>query len=151
MTWHTIESIGKDSYRIYEPMGAIMPSLGVASVNAYLVVGADSAALIDSGMGVGELRAVVDSLTKLPCEVLNTHYHWDHVGANPHFGLRAIHELEGKLLDREQPLGMFLEAFRNPADPVTGPADTLQKGRYAARRAELAGQVDVTDVDAEFE
>src|SRR5206468_9538937 len=41
--------------------------------------------------------------------------------------------------------------LRNRADGVAGAADTLQEGVDRARRAKLAHQVDVADVDAEFE
>jgi glyoxylase-like metal-dependent hydrolase (beta-lactamase superfamily II) len=98
-------------------MGRIDPSIGVETVNMFLLVGRDRAALVDSGMGIGGLRSLVDSITSLPCEVLNTHYHWDHVGANATFGASAIHGLEAALLAREQKLGQFRKAFRNPADP----------------------------------
>jgi len=121
MTWHRIEQMAEATYRIYEPMGAIMPSLGISSVNAYLVVGDDRAALIDSGMGVGRVRDVVESVTCLPCEVLNTHYHWDHVGGNAQFAESGIHELEAMYLGRGQPLGSFRDAFRHPADPSVLP------------------------------
>ena len=46
---------------------------------------------------------------------------------------------------REQP------ALGRAADRVAGAADALQEGRDRARRAELADQVDVADVDAELE
>lgn len=121
MTWHTTERVAKDTYRIYEPLSAIMPSLGISSVNAYLVVGGERAALIDSGMGVGAIREVVERITSYPCDVLNTHYHWDHVGANAQFDQSGIHELEATLLGTDQPSGSFRDAFRHPADPSVLP------------------------------
>ena len=42
-------------------------------------------------------------------------------------------------------------AFGNAIHRVVGAADALQKDRDAARRAELADELDVTDVDAELE
>ena len=51
----------------------------------YLVVGRSRAMLIDAGIGVGNLTALVDSLTKLPLIVVNTHGHPDHVGADYQF------------------------------------------------------------------
>ena len=113
MAWHTVERIAEDTYRIYEPMGAIMPSLGISSVNTYMVVGDERAALIDSGMGVGDVRGEIARITDLPCTVLNTHYHWDHVGANALFEESAIHEAEAEALAQEQHLGAFRKAFRS--------------------------------------
>jgi glyoxylase-like metal-dependent hydrolase (beta-lactamase superfamily II) len=62
-------------------------------VNSYLVAGRDRAVLIDSGLGIGDIRAIVDSLTPLDVLVANTHHHWDHVGGNGSFSEVAIHEL----------------------------------------------------------
>ena len=54
-------------------------------VKSYLVVGPERALLLDTGMGVGDIRALVESLTDRPITVVNSHSHWDHVGANHRF------------------------------------------------------------------
>lgn len=41
--------------------------------------------LIDSGMGIGSLRAEVEKVTKLPVILINTHGHPDHAGGNAEF------------------------------------------------------------------
>jgi hydroxyacylglutathione hydrolase len=70
---HFVEEIAPATYRISE----------VNMINCYLAVGSESALLIDAGLGLGNLRAVVESLTKLPVAVVATHAHCDHVlGAN---------------------------------------------------------------------
>lgn len=48
----------------------------------YLLIGEARAMLIDTGYGEGNLRAVVESITKKPIMVLNTHGHYDHTGGN---------------------------------------------------------------------
>ena len=50
----------------------------VARTAMYLVEGADKAVLIDTGVGVGDLKTVVESLTAKPLIVLITHGHVDH-------------------------------------------------------------------------
>ena len=50
----------------------------VAHTAMYLVEGTDRAVLIDTGVGVGDLKAVVDGLTDRPVTVLLTHGHVDH-------------------------------------------------------------------------
>ena len=54
-------------------------------VISFLVMGNQKAALIDTGTGIGDMRAVVKELTLLPVVVINTHFHWDHVGGNWQF------------------------------------------------------------------
>lgn len=70
-------------------------------VNSYLVLGTERAALIDSGMGIADIRAIVESLTDRDVLVVNTHYHWDHVGGNARFDDVAIQELGAEPLARE--------------------------------------------------
>ena len=50
----------------------------VARTAMYLVEGADRAVLIDTGVGVGDLKSVVAGLTDKPVTVLLTHGHVDH-------------------------------------------------------------------------
>ena len=51
----------------------------------YLVEGSQHALLIDTGMGIGNLRALVSTLTRLPVIVVNSHTHPDHTGSNWQF------------------------------------------------------------------
>jgi glyoxylase-like metal-dependent hydrolase (beta-lactamase superfamily II) len=114
-TWHTITSIGENAYQISEPIGIIEPRFGVSTVNMYLVVGREQAALIDSGMGIGDVFAEIAKITSLPCMVLNTHYHWDHVGANASFEEIAIHKLETDLVAQKQNVASIRKAMKSPA------------------------------------
>ncbi len=48
----------------------------------YLLLGSEKAMLIDTGCGEGNLRHVVESITRKPVMVVNTHGHFDHTGGN---------------------------------------------------------------------
>ena len=76
--WFEVYRVAPDTYAIYEPH-QWEETIG------YLIVGRERAALLDTGMGIGDLPAVVRSLTKLPIVVLNSHTHNDHVGGNWQF------------------------------------------------------------------
>lgn len=54
-------------------------------VNAFLVEGETTAALIDTGCGIGNIAQVVKSLTNKPVVILLTHNHFDHNGGLYHF------------------------------------------------------------------
>ena len=85
-----ITDCGNGIYNIFMPAG----------FNTYLVLGQEKALLVDTGMGVGSLKAVVDSITSLPVQVLNTHGHPDHAGGNAEFGPAMIHPADKATADR---------------------------------------------------
>jgi glyoxylase-like metal-dependent hydrolase (beta-lactamase superfamily II) len=122
MIWHTTTQIAGNVYRISEPFGAIEPRVGLTTVNMYLVVGQDRAVLIDSGLGIGDVGAEIGKITSLPCTVLNTHYHWDHIGANSTFAERAIHEREIGLVAQEPDVRFIRQAMQSPTARAVLPA-----------------------------
>lgn len=72
---HKIVEIAPDTWCLEE--------LGV--VQAFLVVGKERAALLDTGDGMGNLVEEVKEITEKPLYVLNTHGHLDHAGGNSQF------------------------------------------------------------------
>ena len=73
--WFTVEEIDASTYGIAE-YGQWM------KVHSHLFIGDEMAILADTGLGVGNIRAVVESLTRLPVKVVTTHAHWDHTGGH---------------------------------------------------------------------
>ena len=63
-------------------------------VNAYLLVGGDSALLTDTGNGSGNISAVVGTLTEHPVRVIATHGHADHLGGAGWFDEVLIHDAD---------------------------------------------------------
>ena len=60
-------------------------------VYTWLVVGTERACLVDTGLGIEPIRPVVESITRLPVTVVNTHFHFDHVGGNWEFDHLLVH------------------------------------------------------------
>lgn len=73
--WFAVSNPEPGVYTIAEPIHD-------QEVRSSLVVGSERALLIDTGMGVGDIRTLVESLTDRPIVVVNSHSHWDHVGGN---------------------------------------------------------------------
>ena len=57
----------------------------------WLVEGREKALLVDTGLGVGDLRGEVEALTDKPVIVANTHGHGDHSGGNYAFDRVYMH------------------------------------------------------------
>lgn len=68
----------------------------------YLVTGEKSAAVIDTGVGFGNLKKVIETLTDLPYIVLNTHGHMDHLGGNHEFGKAYLSEKDFDMANTEK-------------------------------------------------
>jgi glyoxylase-like metal-dependent hydrolase (beta-lactamase superfamily II) len=76
--WFEVLKIRPGVYAIYEPHQ-------FEEVISYLIIGTRKAVLFDTGMGISNIKAVVEGLTKLPVSVVNSHTHNDHVGDNWRF------------------------------------------------------------------
>ncbi|HZQ70992.1 MAG TPA: MBL fold metallo-hydrolase [Terriglobales bacterium] len=76
--WFEVYRIRPGVFSIYEPHQ-------YEEVISYLILGSKRALLLDTGLGIGDMRAVVRKLTLLPVSVLNSHTHYDHIGDNWQF------------------------------------------------------------------
>ncbi len=74
-----------DVYRVTDGVFALVEANQFQEAISYLIVGKDRALMFDTGIGLVPIRPVVERLTKLPIEVLNSHTHYDHVGGNAEF------------------------------------------------------------------
>jgi len=76
--WFEVYRVAPATFAIYEPHQS-------EEVISYLIVGTRQALLFDTGMGIGNIKAIVARLTSRPIVVLNSHTHDDHVGGNWQF------------------------------------------------------------------
>src|SRR5438105_2718140 len=76
--WFEVYKIRPGVFAIYEPHQ-------FEEVISYLVIGTQKALLFDTGMGISNIKSVVEGPTKLPIRVVNSHSHNDHVGDNWRF------------------------------------------------------------------
>lgn len=85
--WFTVEQIDAATFAISEYQHW-------EETHCYLLCGTARALLIDTGLGVANIRVVADRLTSLPITVVTTHVHWDHIGGHRYFEHIAVHEAE---------------------------------------------------------
>jgi glyoxylase-like metal-dependent hydrolase (beta-lactamase superfamily II) len=78
--------------------------IGLGNELCYLVEGNSKALLIDSLIGVGNLRAFCRELTDLPITLVNTHGHVDHTGGNFDFDECYIHPNDIPLMYEKEEL-----------------------------------------------
>jgi glyoxylase-like metal-dependent hydrolase (beta-lactamase superfamily II) len=126
--WFTPYEIASGVFVLQDPIGRVVPEYDVGTVNLYLILGSHHAALIDTGMGIGDLPAACRALTDKPILALSTHSHWDHIGGLHSFSDRRIHALEAdRILEGYQVDGVGqIEAA--PATSMLAEGDILDLG-----------------------
>ncbi len=102
--WFNIREIDRDVFAVEEP----------GHVQFYLVRGKTRAALIDTGMGFRDVKSALGSLVKTSLFVLNTHWHFDHIGGNREFEDIGIAGAEKDLLARRIPNDTLMRLYVRP-------------------------------------
>ena len=82
----------------------------VEETHCYLLRGRERSLLIDTGLGICDIRQTVDRLTDRPVAAVATHIHWDHIGGHRYFPEFYAHEAELNWLSGGFPLSV--EAVR---------------------------------------
>ncbi|MBW1943233.1 MAG: MBL fold metallo-hydrolase [Deltaproteobacteria bacterium] len=73
--WFQIKEVAQDVYVIEEP----------GHVQSYLINGRTHSVLLDTGAGLSDIRNAIQVLLREKVLVLNTHWHFDHIGGNTLF------------------------------------------------------------------
>lgn len=125
MNWFTTETISDDTfviseYRHYE------------NTHCYLLVGKERALLIDTGLGVENIRPAAERLTDRPITAVITHAHWDHIGSLADFSERAVFSAEAAWVNGSFPLPPAVVRAQLVKGDNDFPADFCAD-RYAAR------------------
>lgn len=113
-SWFAVTPIDGETFAISEPLHWEEP-------HSYLLCGESRALLIDTGLGVADMGAVVRSLTSLPVLAAVTHAHWDHIGGLGCFEHTAVHHAEASWLSGHFPLPSQAVRANLTARPCTFP------------------------------
>ncbi|TFD94353.1 MBL fold metallo-hydrolase [Jeotgalibacillus sp. R-1-5s-1] len=90
--WFTVQQIDSRTFAISE-YGHW------EKVHSFLLLGVERAMLIDSGLGIDNIKRITDQLTPLPVEVFTTHVHVDHIGSHGEFDKVYVHERDREWLE----------------------------------------------------
>jgi hydroxyacylglutathione hydrolase len=128
-TWFLVRELDEQTWAINDHGHSLI----------YLLAGRERALLIDTGWGVGDLPALVSSLTPLPLTVVNTHGHPDHFCGNGAFGLVHVNQadrflimspspgeitwIKTNMLSSRLPEGIVLDDWRPDPGPVVEDLD----------------------------
>lgn len=97
--WFTTEQLAPDTWVISEYRHW-------EETHCYLLIGAERALLIDTGLGICNIYEEVRRLTDKPVTAIATHIHWDHIGGHKYFPDFCAHETELPWLNGEFPLSI---------------------------------------------
>jgi len=110
--WFTVEKIDSSTFAISEYKHW-------EETHCYLLCGMNQAVLIDTGLGVDNIKIIVDKLTQLPVQIVTTHTHWDHIGGHRWFDNIAVHEAEVKWMAEKFPIPLAVvkaNLMKEPCD-----------------------------------
>jgi glyoxylase-like metal-dependent hydrolase (beta-lactamase superfamily II) len=103
-------------------------------VKSYLIEGERDVAVLDTGLGVGDFASLVGLLSAKRPRVLQTHAHWDHIGASRHFADVLVHPTEADGLRNGFPEVRYQTAFSaETVDQSQLPADFDPSGGLPGR------------------
>ncbi len=81
----------------------------ITGVSAFLAEGEQEAVLIDTGVGIGDLKGLAESLTTKPIKVLLTHGHVDHAFGAAAFDTVYMSHLDAAILEAHSDMRMRFE------------------------------------------
>ncbi len=102
--WFTTDRIDADTFAISEYRHW-------EETHCYLLNGTKRSLLIDTGLGICDIRDAVTPLTVQPVTAVATHIHWDHIGGHRYYPDFYAHALE---------LAWLQGGFPQPVETIRG-------------------------------
>ena len=94
--WFSVQDIAVDTWVIEE-------QLSDENCRSFIVAGTRAVAVLDTGTGVGDFARLAASLSNRDPIVLQSHAHWDHIGASHAYQRVLVHPSEAETLRRGVP------------------------------------------------
>lgn len=103
--------------------------------NIWHVSGRDRDLIVDTGMGLGSLRAALGALRERPVLAVASHAHFDHMGGHYEFSERACHRLDGAIMSAPDVRNTVANLFINESCISALPHAGYDLAHYAVRPA----------------
>jgi len=133
--WFKISEISKDTYMIEE----------TGHVRCFLINGDHKSILIDTGMGMADLKTAITPIARNDITVLNTHWHFDHIGSNHQFENVGVSAKEEWLVEKDVSNEFMKNALRYIAEGASFP-DGFNVDDYYIRGVKAAFTIDDGDI-----
>lgn len=111
----------------------------------YLLTGEERALLVDTGTGIGDLKAYVETLTGKPLTVAMTHGHLDHVQGASQFEKYYLSQKDLILLDCNANMELRIGYARSMAVPARNPELAKIESDGFQPKAEAENSIDIPD------
>ncbi|MFB6309983.1 MAG: MBL fold metallo-hydrolase [Salinirussus sp.] len=121
-----------------DAIDVVSTTVARAESRVFVIVGSEQTVLVDTGRGLGDLRAYLAEHGIHPDRVVLTHAHWDHIGNTHQFETASIHPNE-RNADGSLTLDVVSDVF------LTRPQEFVENHLAAGR--ELPESVDADTFD----
>lgn len=138
--WFTIAEVGQGIFLINEPY--YRPDY---RCNIYLVKGSKRDIVIDTGLGLGDLRAFLRPYTDDPL-LICSHSHYDHIGSNFQFPERLIHPAEADFVAHPTPQNTYADPVLVTKDFSTPPWEGWDARDWIPNPAPVTGLLNEGDI-----
>jgi glyoxylase-like metal-dependent hydrolase (beta-lactamase superfamily II) len=138
--WFKLNEVGPDIFRITEP-GYREDYL----CNIHLVKGSERDMLIDTGLGVADLKAFLSTLSPEPLLVCSL-AHYDHIGSNWQFAERVGHRAEADIFSAPTRQNTYADPVLQTEDFHVLPWRDFNANQWEPKAAPLTGFVEDGDL-----
>ena len=114
--------------------------------NVWHVLGRDANMLVDSGMGVVDLRKQVTLLAGKRTIAVASHTHFDHIGAHHEFSERLVHRVESSIMNAPDRPGTLADPYVTDEIFTRLPPAPYESAEYQVRAAPATQLLDNGDV-----
>lgn len=148
--WYTVAHLSDDISLISEPY-----IKEFYRCNMWHIRGRDANMLVDSGMGVVDLRQQITALAAKRTIAVASHTHFDHIGAHHEFAERLVHKTESGILNAPDRAGTLADPYVTDEIFTQLPPMPYESTEYRVRAAPATRELDAGDIidlgDRQFE